>query len=100
METLLYRLFFVGISYSKRIPGQEIMDLEANNHNTEKNLNRGKNVAKTGKKAHSWYSRMTKMQKIIMWLLAVLAVLAIALGVGLGVGLNQHHGQNNDNDSD
>ncbi|KAK4554640.1 hypothetical protein LTR86_008142 [Recurvomyces mirabilis] len=56
---------------------------------------------KAGNKVHTWYSRLSKVKKILLWLLA-LFVVAIALGVGLGVGLQPSHGgedENNDSDN-
>jgi len=67
----------------------------------ERAVKGAKRSYKTGNKAYSWYSRLSKARKILLWLLATLAVLAIALGVGLGVGLRGPDGDNdNDNDND
>ena len=68
------------------------MDLENGNGK------RVKQGFKAGKKGHSWYSRLSKVQKIILWLLSLLVLLAIALGVGLGVGLNNTSNNSNDDD--
>ncbi len=57
--------------------------MERNDDLTE----RGQQALKGGRQGYSWYSRLTTTKKIILWLISVLAILAIALGVGLGVGL-------------
>ena len=58
----------------------------------ESNRDSMRQAGKTAKKGYSWYSRMSKTKKIIMWLLALTAILGIALGVGLGVGLQINSG--------
>ena len=72
------------------------MSLESGNDPMMHNAKEGGKVAK---KSYSWYSRMNTTKKIIMWLIALLVVLAIALGVGLGVGLNKNQDQDNGNEN-
>ncbi|TKA66645.1 hypothetical protein B0A49_08631 [Cryomyces minteri] len=60
-------------------------DLEAG----DVNARRMQQGVKAGKKGYSWYSRLNKTKKILLWLLGLIAILAIALGVGLGVGLKK-----------
>jgi hypothetical protein len=63
----------------------------------EMNGNSAMRVGKAGNRGYSWYSRMSKVKKIILWLLALFVILGIALGVGLGVGL-QNRGTPSDDD--
>lgn len=64
---------------------------------------RNKKFARGAKKGYSWYSRLSKAQKIIMWLVGLLVILGFVLGVGLGVGLHKktgHHHHHDDDDDD
>lgn len=68
----------------------------------ERAVNGAKRTYKTGNKVYSWYSRLSKVKKVILWLIAALGLLAVALGVGLGVGLSKSRGdgdEENDRDS-